>query len=104
MPSTFAAAAERADRAVIRTMGSDVSYARKVGGGTFEIRGVFELPDGNPETNYSEHTRLFVRESDLPENYGPGDRATIDGETYIVRGEPLGEGEGALRLILDKVD
>jgi hypothetical protein len=107
MPSTFADAAERADRAILRVFGRADGvgpvYTPKAGGGAYDVDGVLELPDANLDSALGEFTRFFVRLDDLQAAPALGDRLTIDGVQYIVD-RIVAEEEGAARLILNKVD
>lgn len=76
-------------------LGRDVVYTAE-GGAPKLLRAILRRPDeitGFGEARlWSETTRLDLRVAEAP-NPRPGDRIEIDGEAYLIQGEPIRDRE-----------
>ena len=76
-------------------LGRDVIYTADGGAQTL-VRAIMRRPDdvtGFGETRiWSETTRLDLRTSEV-QNPKPGDRIEIDGEAFLIQGEPVRDRE-----------
>ena len=79
-------------------LGRDVIYTADGGAQTL-VRAIVRRPDdvtGFGETRiWSETTRLDLRASEV-QNPKPGDRIEIDGEAFLIQGEPVHDRERLL--------
>ena len=91
MTTPFAAAVDDC----FRHLGREVVYTPE-GGDPVTVRVIAKRPDeivGLEETRIHTATALFdVRVSEVAEPR-PGDRLSLDGETYLVQGEPVRDAE-----------
>ena len=95
MTAPFAAAAAAAVDDCFRHLGRVVVYTPE-GGTSVEVRVIAKRPDeivGFDETRIHAATTLFdVRVSEVAEPR-PGDRLSVDGEDYLIQGEPMRDTE-----------
>ena len=95
MTAPFAAAAAAAVDDCFRHLGRDAVYTAD-GGEPVTVRVIAKRPDeivGFDETRIHAATTLFdVRVSEIAEPQ-PGDRLSVDGEDYLVQGEPVADTE-----------
>lgn len=108
MPNAFDSRAARVHAATRRVFGEpDVTYTPKSGAPYLlndgEPAGELEFPDAIQEGEVPEYARFFLRADLLAAPAVKGDRLEIDGTDYIVIGSREA-GDGAIRLLLDKVN
>ena len=76
-------------------LGRDVVYTAE-GGAPVLVRAILRRPDdvtGFGEARlWSETTRIDLRVAEVPEPR-PGDRIEIEGEAFLIQGEPVRDGE-----------
>lgn len=88
------------------TFGEAVTYTRS-GGSPIALQGVVDLPslrvEGLAEIDLvTIDPSLHCAVADLPAGYGAGDSVVARGVSYLVKGPPMPDGFGMVRLALKR--